>query len=104
MLYILRLKKILNLFDEVWAVSEFIKDRVDELDNTNDKVKVLYNTIDYSLFSKKITLKEKEELKKEYNASGDFIFLYVGRVMREKGTLELVQAFSNVNREFDNIK
>lgn len=95
---------IFSLFDEIWTVSKYIKNRVDEIEYIDEKVKVLYNTIDYSSFRKKITANEKKELNKLYNLDGSFVFLYVGRVMADKGTLELVKAFLNLNKRFSNIK
>ena len=97
-------KKILSLFDEVWTVSKYIKGRVDAIEYRENKVKVLYNTIDYSLFQKELSTEEKEDLIKKYNLDNDFVFICVGRVMAEKGTLELVKAFTNLNKKYKNIK
>tara|TARA_B100000902_G_scaffold396646_1_gene458245 strand:+ start:509 stop:1699 length:1191 start_codon:yes stop_codon:yes gene_type:complete len=64
------------------------------------------NGIDTSYFSKsKISDYMKAELKSELNINNeDFIFCYVGRVVRDKGINELVNAFEVLNNEFKNIK
>ena len=81
---------IFDSFDEIWTVSEYIKKRVDEIKLLNDKVKVLYNTVDYSLFKKKSSSDEKMKLKNSLGIlDSDFVYLYVGRIMEAKGTLEL---------------
>lgn len=95
---------IIDNVDEIWAVSKFIKKQIDSVKLT-EKVKVLYNTINYDIFNKEISLAERKELEERYNIlDSDYIFLYVGRVMDAKGTLELVKAFDEVNRNFCNIK
>ena len=96
---------IFDSFDEIWTVSEYIKKRVDEIKLLNDKVKVLYNTVDYSLFKKKSSSDEKMKLKNSLGIlDSDFVYLYVGRIMEAKGTLELVKAFISLNESYKNIK
>lgn len=96
--------EIIDNVDEFWAVSKFIKNRIDGVKLTN-KVKVLYNTIDYKLFKKNVSEEEVSSLKFKYNISkDDFVFIYVGRVMDDKGTLELVNAFDQLNKKYNNIK
>jgi len=95
---------IIDSVDEIWAVSKFIKNRIDSVKKT-DKVKVLYNAIDYKLFQQKISNDDKNKLRSKYNISNkDFVFIYVGRVMEEKGTLELINAFDMLSKKINNIK
>ena len=99
-------KNILNSLDEVWCVSEFVKNRVDEIDVLNNKTKVLYNGIQIEKFNCESCDEEiASKLKKEYNINeNDFIVLYTGRVMKEKGVKELVEAFKNFQDKHDNVK
>lgn len=98
-------KKILKLFDEVWTVSKFLKKRVDEIDNGKSNVKVLYNTIEFDKFKRCLSEDEKTNIKKELSINKqDFVFIYVGRIMEEKGTLELVHAFNKLNEKYNATK
>lgn len=87
--------------DEVWCVSQFIADRVNEIDINNKKAKLLYNGIDVSKFNKENLNKNKiNELKSKYSISEKGkVFLYTGRIIPEKGVLELVKAFNILQNE-----
>jgi len=50
-------------------------------------------------YSQKQTLKTALSIKED-----DFVFLFVGRLVRDKGINELVRAFNQLNSEVDNIK
>lgn len=56
------------------------------------------NGIDTSYFSKgKVSLQEQESLKKELGISeNDFVFIFVGRLVGDKGINELIRAFSQL--------
>ncbi|MBI65521.1 MAG: glycosyltransferase family 1 protein [Candidatus Marinimicrobia bacterium] len=75
-----------------------------------DKLNVIYNGssngIDLDYFSvNNISKLVKNDLKNNLNISDDdFIFCYIGRVVGDKGINELVEAFKNININFDNIK
>lgn len=94
----------LHSFDEVWTVSDFIGNRVKEIDKKYKNVKTLYNTIDFDRF-KKVDNKVLADLKVKFNIKeDDFIFIYVGRVTDGKGTLEMTKAFNKLNRKYKNTK
>ena len=86
-------RAILKSLDEVWCVSKFIKGQVVEIDKTmEDKVLVLYNTLDVKITQ--INEERRNRLREKHNIPLDsFVFLYTGRVMPEKGASELVEAF-----------
>jgi len=98
-------QKIVELFDEIWCVSDFVKNRVVEISNTPEKVKTISNCIDFEKFKVEINEESKIELRKKLNIKDkDFVFIYVGRIMAEKGTLELVKAFNSINSKYENTK
>lgn len=86
------------------VLKTLIKDRVCE----SKKLKiVLYgsaNGIDVDYFDRtKIQL--SQDFYSRYTIKAhDFIFCFIGRIVRDKGINELVQAFSILNKEFRNLK
>src|SRR5690606_16688056 len=60
------------------------------------------NGIDTSQFDPNLVSPEtKKQLRKELNiAEDDFVFLFVGRVVKDKGINELVQAFENIHQVY----
>ena len=96
--------KVTNACDEFWGVSEFICNQINEI-NPKSKTKVLYNGINVEKFSYVPSLTEKNIV---YDKTGfkstDYIILYVGRIMPEKGVLELIKSFNKVKSEKDNMK
>lgn len=77
---------------------------------TNKPLKVIangnVNGIDASYFNPDLISKEqRHELRKSLGISEeDFVFIFVGRILRDKGINELVEAFSRLNKEFVNSK
>lgn len=74
------------------------------------KLKVLgngsSNGIDTTFFAASAEVEEKAaELKKQYGiVDADFVFVFIGRLVKDKGIEELVEAFLNLKKEFKNIK
>lgn len=97
-------KKIVESCDEFWGVSNFICNQIKKIDK-NAVTKTLYNGVDIKKFREKICNQDKEKM---YNKIGfeknDFIILFVGRIMPEKGVLELIKAFNNIKNNKDNMK
>lgn len=87
----------------ILPVSKYIKRHFYEV-APNDKMKVFYNCIDLNMFdiNKKYNT---EELKKKYGIEeNDFVFMYTGRVCPEKGILELLKAFKELEQNYDCVK
>lgn len=76
----------------------------------NSKLKVLgngsSNGIDTTHFDPELyDEKFKNELKSDLNIEeNDYVFIYVGRLVKDKGVNELMKAFSNINNKFKNVK
>lgn len=93
-----------EVFGKIIAVSEFVKKewlRTSKCKNEND-IKVLMNGIDLKKFDKKVTKEEIYEIRKKYGFADDFIVIYCGRIVKEKGVKELVQAIKKIKE--DNVK
>lgn len=87
----------------ILPVSNYIKNHFNNI-APNQKMKVLYNCIDLNLFDVNKTC-NAEKLREKYRISKeDFVFLYTGRICPEKGILELVQAYKEINKLYPNVK
>lgn len=64
------------------------------------------NGIDLNYFlPEKISVLQKDQLKKELNiTASDFVFVFVGRLVGDKGINELVQAFSQISKNANRSK
>lgn len=78
---------------EIWGVSEYIKNHLLSV-FPNSNVKTLYNSIDRQRFVPASVNKEKmQSFKTRYNiCDEDFVILYSGRIIPQKGVLELIHA------------
>lgn len=92
----------INICDKIFVVSQYIKDtilkkyRVDK-----EKVKVVHNGIDSNKF-KAISKLEKSNLRKKYKIKeDDFVILFTGRMIKEKGILELINSVLNIKNKED---
>lgn len=97
-------KNILKSLDEVWCVSGYIKSRVDKIAD-NSKTVLLYNGINFNEFSKNVSQKKIDDIRRKYDIlDDDFIILYTGRLMPEKGIKELINSYKKVEKIKKNIK
>ena len=77
---------------------------------SNSKLKVLgngsSNGIDTTFFKTSPAIQEAaDRLNKQYNISGeDFVYLFIGRLVKDKGIEELVEAFVELKRKSGRIK
>lgn len=84
-------------------VSEYLKKHFNEV-APNNKSFVLNNCIELDYFNKNRIdnqFSQREEYKIEQN---DFIFMYTGRICKEKGIYELVQSFKMIEKDCPNAK
>lgn len=81
-------KEIYKEYDRIISVSDFIKNRVNQLEFDNPKSITVYNAVDVQLFyDAKAINRGKIGFTKD-----DFIVVYSGRLNEEKGILQLIQA------------
>ena len=65
-----------------------------------DKFTVLRNCVNEQKFSKTILEEESEKIKQKYGIQKeDIVFIFTGRIVPEKGVLELVKAVKQINHE-----
>ncbi len=85
-------KEILNQYDKIIAISEYIKKRIETIGST-DKIKVIYNGINTRSFNEEIKQEILDEYRKKYDINeSDKVLLFVGRLIKEKGINELIDA------------
>lgn len=93
-------KIIMDSVDEVWAVSGFIARRVDKI--KRNKTLVIANAIDFE--GAKTDEKLIKRLARKYDVEKNKVFIFVGRILRVKGILQLVEAFDKYNIDEPNSK
>jgi len=75
------------------AVSEFIKNRIIKY-APKAEVRVLYNGTDTDVFNIEL-IRKKDAVRSELGIeSGEIVFLFSGRIIPEKGVMELIEAFN----------
>lgn len=84
-------KKMLEICNKVITISDFMKRRLLSV-NGSSNVKVLFNCINFDVFKKELNIKKT-----------GINFFYSGRIVEEKGVLELLKAFSLICSEYSNV-
>lgn len=91
---------IFNGFAKILTCSNYIKERVSSIQQSS-KIETLYNAIDVKAFSE---LNGQQKRREEIGLSEeDFVIVYSGRVNKDKGVSELIDAMLQL-REKPNIK
>lgn len=75
------------------TVSNYIKGRVQTINPDDTKTKTVYNGIDRSAFASDIPAKPRTMLRL---SGDDFVLLFSGRITKEKGIMELIEAMNRV--------
>lgn len=93
-----------RIFGNVIGVSEFALNQYLKTSSLpREKGRVVYNCVDEDKFKKILSFDRKGDLRKKLGFSeNDFIVFYSGRIVREKGVMELVKAV--ISLENENIK
>ncbi len=97
-------KNTRKTFGHIITVSEFVKNLyIDGFKNYNTEFHVCLNGIDDSNFKKRITNKERLEIRKSFGVvDKDLLIIYCGRLVHEKGVKELIKGVLDTKNE--NIK
>lgn len=91
-----------NTFSKIVGVSDYVLRKFKSTSKINEYY-LLKNCIDISCFDNILLKSDKEQLYKKYSLSSkDFIIMYCGRLIKEKGVFELINAFNNIH--INNIK
>jgi spore coat protein SA len=90
---------ISNIFGNIIGVSRFITNEYMKcVKNNNVKSYTVINCCNDDMFRKRITPLENSELKKTLGFdAADFIVLFCGRIIKEKGVRELIKAIISLN-------
>lgn len=92
-------KDLDNIFGKIIAISDFVKRewlRTSTNKNEND-IKVLMNGIDLKKFDIPVSKETRENIRNKYGFnSEDFIVIYCGRIIEEKGVKELIKAIEHI--------
>lgn len=93
---------IVDNADEIWTVSAYLKRHLLSVFQT-DKIRILDNCIDRERFiQKENSNNEAVNFRKKYGISDkSFVVLYTGRILPQKGILELIRAATLLPKELD---
>lgn len=97
-------RKIFDLYDEIYTISGTVRNYVCSICES-EKVKVLYNGVDNTIFGRRIT-KTERQLKREslHFEHDDTVYVFAGRLTKEKGVRELIVAFKQLVQKKANAK
>lgn len=88
---------------KVIAISEYIKNITERTLSINN-IQIIKNIIDYDRFQA-LDKNEIIKIKNKYSISqDDFVVFYSGRIVKEKGVLELIEAFNLICEKNTNLK
>ena len=112
-------RKLLNIVEKItyWAATKIYPNSkglkqiiLNEKFCSKEKLKVIANGssngIDSSLFDPQLfTSEEKQKLRHELKIQeNDFVFIFIGRLVSDKGVNELIEAFSQIQLTYSNSK
>lgn len=97
-------EKVYFMYDKILTVSNYIGTRVKTINNDKEKkIETLYNGIDLEMFRQDISFEEKNKIRNSYKIDkNDFVFLYIGRIIPQKGVKEMITAFNKICNKINN--
>ncbi len=97
-----RFVKSISKMSGVVTVSQYIKDRILTIKGiSNDKVKVLKNCTDSSVFGIEIKQESIDSFKEKYGIEKEVVLVFTGRISKQKGLLQLIKAINMVDASYD---
>lgn len=93
-------RQILNNSDKIIVASYFLKSLTQKMGLAEEKVKVIYNSIDF--FEIKPVLKSKQELKEKFNLKG-IALLTIARLTPWKGIDMLIEIMPDLVKKYQDI-
>lgn len=86
-------KEYADSFDEIWTISDFIKQQVDRVGSAT-RTRILYNGVDFQEFDPTKIRNGRDIVRNTYGiGKDDFVFTLCSRIVEEKGILEAQKAF-----------
>lgn len=87
--------ELVEKYDAIFTISDFLKQRIKTICPTYKNIFTLNNGIELKRFRKN-NISIRKRIRKKYNIEDqNIVFLYSGRMVPEKGCLELVKAFAS---------
>ena len=77
---------------EIIAVSEAVKESLVKNGINSEKIRVIYNGIDLDRYSKDSSI----DVREKFGIGSEFVYLFVGRLIEQKGVDILLNAFAKV--------
>ena len=90
-----------NYIGHLLTVSEYVGEKwCEQTQCAYEKYSVVHNGININKFTKEISQDEKKMLKQSLGLeNNEFTILYVGRIVKEKGVLEIIRAIGKMNNK-----
>lgn len=88
-------KNLLKAADRIIAVSRFVKEDIAKYGIDKEKIEVIHNGVDTNFFKP-----SKKTFKEKYADKFDTLFVYLGRLIRQKGVPYLIYAMAEVVKEY----
>lgn len=91
-------QQIVKACTRVIAISEYCAKRISTISAlAAANTRLLRNSIDVDVFDRNLYTAERNEIRKRYGFTAyDTVFMYSGRIVEDKGILELVRAFKDI--------
>ena len=98
--------KACQQIDEIITCSKFLRDAIRKIVPAYTKVTYVYNGFDRKIFTPSCLRKdERADIRNRFNISSkEKVILYVGRITENKGIHLLIHAFSEIMKQFHNVK
>lgn len=90
-----------SVFGNVFSVSDFIREQYSVGSSLpKDRMLTIFNGIATDKFSKKLSDADKSKLRRQLGLNDDdFVLVFCGRIVPDKGVLELIHALLSINED-----